>query len=65
VFIVVLDDSGQTLARRYVERNRLSDWLLHHGPDAARCEVFTEAPEKGGRRIAVLRRHVERERLSA
>jgi hypothetical protein len=65
VYIVVLDDSGRTVARRYVERNRLSNWLWHHGPDAVRCEVFTEAPEKGGKRIAVLRRHVEHDRLSA
>jgi hypothetical protein len=55
--IVVVDAMGGVLARGHLGRDRLSEWLRPNGPGAARCEVLTEAPEKGGTRIAVLRRH--------
>ncbi len=65
MYVVVVDTSGEIVARRYLEHDRLSAWLPRHGPGTARCDVFTDAPEKGGTRIAVLRRTVERDWLSA
>jgi hypothetical protein len=56
MYVVVLNAMGAVLARRYLGRDRLSEWLQRNGPVAARCEVLTEAPENGGTRIAVLRR---------
>jgi hypothetical protein len=65
VYIVVVGRSGEVLARRYLERERLSEWLQRNGPGGAQVEVFTQAPEKGGARISVLRRHVDHEWVAA
>jgi hypothetical protein len=65
VYIVVVARSGEVVARRYIERERLPEWLRRNGPSSARCDVFSDAPEQGGTRVAILRRQVCRQWLSA
>lgn len=61
VYIVIVGDDDRIHARRYVDCDRLAEWLQRNGPDAARCEVYTDAPEKGGHRLAILRRNAQHE----
>jgi hypothetical protein len=65
MYVVVMDESGHPVARRFVARERLATWLLHNGPTVTRCEVYSDPPEKGGQRIAVLRRNTGHDWLAA
>jgi hypothetical protein len=63
VYIVVVGEDGQVRAKRYVECERVAEWLQRNGPSADRCEVYTDAPEKGGQRVAVLHRNPQHDWL--
>jgi hypothetical protein len=65
MYLIVTDESGRTVARRAVTRERLATWLLLYGPTARRCEVYTDAPERGGERVATLRRNAGQDWLAA
>jgi hypothetical protein len=44
VYIVVTDASGATLAKRFLEANRVVDWLTKVCGDGSRCDVYDDAP---------------------
>ena len=56
VYVLLRDASGDVIARRYLERDRLVAWLKNNAPGGARCEVYGDAPERGGDRLELLAR---------
>jgi hypothetical protein len=64
VYVVVTDDAGAVVARRYLDADEVPSWLavkaVGHG---VRCDVYDEAPVCGGKRLTtfVPREHGWRE----
>lgn len=58
VFVVVTDQEGTPVAQRYLDEDRIVDWLLRNGGGSAhRCDVYDDAPACGGVVLDTLHRH--------
>jgi hypothetical protein len=55
VYIVVTDGNGGLVAQRFVHTKHVPAWLVRHaGSGARRCDVYNEAPTRGGSIVRTL-----------
>lgn len=55
VYIVVTDAAGSVVACRYLNEDEVPSWLVSKvGGGGIRCDVYDDAPARGGRVMATL-----------